>query len=183
MVCQVLIRMGKEAHPPLLQTLRNGGYPWYVKRNVLFILGSMGLPGGLPVLESALDDSDPRVQREAVTALIRVNGQHSSRRILAACKTYPAIATHASLELIQSGYDSLELRGFLWKGMEAAVDMHGVDGPTSEWVNLLSRLFDTHPPTSMDREERTKVLAALRARTQGSGSATGELASAMERLF
>jgi hypothetical protein len=52
--------------------------PWYVTRNLAIVLGQQGVPQGLPTLQSLSNHSHPKVVREALKALKRVQTSLSS---------------------------------------------------------------------------------------------------------
>ncbi len=58
------------ATPTFVSKSRAG--PWYVTRNIAIVLGQQGSPLGLPHLRSLLGHTHPKVKREALKALKRV---------------------------------------------------------------------------------------------------------------
>lgn len=62
---------------------------WYVVRNMVFVLGSLGNRESLPHLERALDHPDERVRREAVRAIGSSGGPRSAY-LLRSCLADPA---------------------------------------------------------------------------------------------
>ena len=53
--------------------------PWYVTRNLAIVLGQQGFPQGLPTLQALSNHQHPKVVREALRALKRVQTSLSSR--------------------------------------------------------------------------------------------------------
>jgi HEAT repeat protein len=54
---------------------------WYVQRNGARILGRIGSPQGVPLLQPLLRQTDPRVARQAVAALGAINDPTAARAI------------------------------------------------------------------------------------------------------
>jgi hypothetical protein len=74
-------QLGPAIAPMLIERLP--GAPWYVQRNLLALLGSLPeLPANFQVAEYATVE-DPRVRREAIKLLLRLEG-HRDQAILAA---------------------------------------------------------------------------------------------------
>ncbi len=48
---------------------------WYIIRNSIFVLGSLGDPAGIVPLRLRFDDSDVRVRREIISALEKIGGE------------------------------------------------------------------------------------------------------------
>ena len=69
---ELLSRQGAEAIPALTAYLKDER--WYVKRNVVFILGEIRHPAAIPALTPLLNYEDVRVGREAIRALARIGG-------------------------------------------------------------------------------------------------------------
>lgn len=62
---------------------------WYVVRNMVLLLGSLGSRDSLPHLERALDHHDERVRREAVRGIASLGGPRSAH-LLTSCLADPA---------------------------------------------------------------------------------------------
>ncbi|MBM2839373.1 MAG: HEAT-like repeat-containing protein, partial [Deltaproteobacteria bacterium] len=70
---RILVRMGKEIIPQLIERLRNE--KWYVVRNTVRNLGEIGESHGVEdALRSPLVHKDPRVRKETVRALSMIKG-------------------------------------------------------------------------------------------------------------
>ncbi|MDW7644305.1 MAG: HEAT repeat domain-containing protein [Desulfuromonadales bacterium] len=69
---ELLSRQGGEAIPILSSYLKDER--WYVKRNVVFILGEIRHPAAIPALTPLLNHEDVRVGREAIRSLSRIGG-------------------------------------------------------------------------------------------------------------
>jgi HEAT repeat protein len=68
---EILTRIGRPAVPVILENLNDS--QWFVVRNMLTILGSMGMPELAPQVAAALANPDVRVKREAIKALARLD--------------------------------------------------------------------------------------------------------------
>ena len=71
---RLLPELGNALRPAVLQHIESGG-PWYYLRNLAGLLGKIGAPEDLPVIESLLGHPDPRVQREAVGSLFAIEDE------------------------------------------------------------------------------------------------------------
>jgi hypothetical protein len=80
-VIQLVTRIGKPAVGAVLQRLSRKG-PWYYRRNLVLLLGRIGDEEHVETIERHLDDSDFRVQREAVLALQNLCGREAGKRFL-----------------------------------------------------------------------------------------------------
>ncbi len=70
-VVDIIIRIGRPAVPIILDSLNDNR--WYIVRNVITILGSLGMPDLAPHIAAALSHPDLRVKKEAIKALSRLN--------------------------------------------------------------------------------------------------------------
>jgi hypothetical protein len=57
------------------------GKPWYVLRNVLMVLGKIADPETAPAVGAALKHEEPRVRREAISALLAIKGEKAENFI------------------------------------------------------------------------------------------------------
>jgi len=65
-----LSRLGPVALPSLVAGLKDSR--WYVIRNLVLVLGTIGLPEAVPSLRPVLEHADPRVRKEVVKTLTRI---------------------------------------------------------------------------------------------------------------
>ncbi len=75
MVCEVLEEAGKD-HIAILGEGVNDS-PWYVVRNVAFVLGRIGKEKGVKFLKRIANHADLRVRREVIISLTRIQGKHA----------------------------------------------------------------------------------------------------------
>jgi HEAT repeat protein len=69
-IVDVIIRIGRPAVPAILDNLND--QRWYIVRNMITILGSLGLPDLAPHIGGILGHPDLRVKREAIKALAKL---------------------------------------------------------------------------------------------------------------
>jgi HEAT repeat protein len=67
---EIVVRIGRPAVPPILENL--GDSQWFVVRNMVTILGNLGLPDLAPYVATALAHPDLRVKKEAIKALSKL---------------------------------------------------------------------------------------------------------------
>ena len=72
----LLVAFGEMARPMVEARLREAE-EWYIKRQMISVLGALGNPRSLPVLKGSLDHDDIRVRREAVKALARIGTEEA----------------------------------------------------------------------------------------------------------
>lgn len=69
-IIDVVIRIGRPAAPAIVESLNDPR--WYIVRNMVTILGALGLPDLAPQVASVLAHPDLRVKKEAIKALARM---------------------------------------------------------------------------------------------------------------
>ncbi len=67
---EIVVRIGRPAVPAILENLADSH--WFVVRNMVTILGSLGLPDLAPHVATALSHPDLRVKKEAIKALSKL---------------------------------------------------------------------------------------------------------------
>lgn len=70
-IVDIVVRIGRPALPSLLDNLHDSR--WYVVRNMVTILGSLGIPDLAPHISSVLSNPDLRVKKEAIKALSKID--------------------------------------------------------------------------------------------------------------
>lgn len=70
-IVDIIVRIGRPALPSLLDNLHDSR--WYVVRNMVTILGSLGIPDLAPHIASTLSHPDLRVKKEAIKALSKID--------------------------------------------------------------------------------------------------------------
>ena len=73
-ILQVLTQIGNPAAAPIIERLKQAG-PWCYIRNLIMLLGRIGNESHVNVLDPLIKDEDPRVQREAVFAVLNIGGK------------------------------------------------------------------------------------------------------------
>jgi hypothetical protein len=75
-VCDALIAFGREGVDAMLSRLPDA--PWYVARNVMYVLGCVKDPRAQPGLEAVMAHPDARLRREALKALEAIGAERLS---------------------------------------------------------------------------------------------------------
>ena len=146
-VCNAMIRMGERAHMPLISSLNQAQSPWYVRRNVLYILGKLGIPGEAETYCNALLDEDARVQKEAATAFIKTEGRDSWSPIFQAARASLEFRFHGCQLLVLDGFEPWEdLKELIWAGLEESFTSSQLSSRTLHWLGLLVRIKEAHGP-------------------------------------
>ena len=69
-IVEIVTRIGRIAVPTILENLTD--YRWYMVRNMITILGTLGMPEFAPHVAATLSHPDLRVKKEAIKALSRI---------------------------------------------------------------------------------------------------------------
>ncbi|GAB4363408.1 MAG: HEAT repeat domain-containing protein [Deltaproteobacteria bacterium] len=69
-IVDIVVKIGRPALPSLIENLHDSR--WFVVRNMLTILGSLGIPDLAPHIASTLSHPDLRVKKEAIKALSKL---------------------------------------------------------------------------------------------------------------
>ena len=78
---------------------------WFVQRNGARLLGRTGSPEAVPLLQPLLRRSDPRVVREAVSALGSINDPAAARAIHTVLRSATGALRHAVIDVLVAGKD------------------------------------------------------------------------------
>ncbi len=70
-IVEIVTRIGRVAVPTILENLADSR--WYMVRNMITVLGSLGMPDLAPHVASTLSHHDLRVKKEAIKALSRIS--------------------------------------------------------------------------------------------------------------
>lgn len=70
-IVEIVARIGRPAVPVILENLNDS--QWFIVRNMVTILGSMGMPDLAPQVAGTLSHPDARVKKEAIKALSRLD--------------------------------------------------------------------------------------------------------------
>ncbi len=69
-IVEIVVRIGRPAVPAILENMNDSR--WFMVRNMVTILGSLGLPDLAPHVATALSHPDLRVKKEAIKALSKI---------------------------------------------------------------------------------------------------------------
>ncbi len=78
-VCDVLINLGKDDVETIVRRLPSA--PWYLARNLIYVLGGLGDLRALPALDAATRHPEVRIRKEALRALEVIGGTRVSEMI------------------------------------------------------------------------------------------------------
>ncbi|MFA6147394.1 MAG: HEAT repeat domain-containing protein [bacterium] len=70
-IVEIVTRIGRAAVPTILENLNDSR--WYMVRNMVTVLGSLGMPDLAPHVAATLSHPDLRVKKEAIKALSRIS--------------------------------------------------------------------------------------------------------------
>jgi HEAT repeat protein len=155
--CDILCRIGAPALPALAIQLERPDLPWYLLRNLLFIVGTIGQP--VPVdIRAFLRHADPRIREEAVQALGRIHGRDAEGAMVSALQdAHPRVRARAVMALASLGSVHARFRQFL--------------------------LDAVRPKRRTEPEEEEEVLLAVCAAFQRLGDSSAGAAQRMEALL
>lgn len=77
---EVLAQMPRTVLPKVVLSAKNA--PWYYIRNIAIAIGQMGDPRALPFLKSLLSHTNPKLRKEAIRSLSRINDPYSRKILL-----------------------------------------------------------------------------------------------------
>ena len=109
---------------------------WFVQRNAAEVLGRIGVPASVPLLQPLLRGVDPRVLREAVVALAAIDDPGAARAI------------------------HTVLRSSTGEGRQAVIDAL-IDASDARVVPLLARILDESQALGRDHTLSLETLDAL----------------------
>ena len=110
---------------PILRTCLEKKPPWFVVRNVIFILSELNDDSFYPIVEPYLSHKDIRVQQQALSCITKISGDNLQVRLLAALKSvHEELKIKLVMQLGQAGADRnligafVELLRLRWTFME-----------------------------------------------------------------
>ncbi len=93
---RIITEIGKPAIRKITKRLEMGGV-WYYLRNLVALLGKIGGPEEVDVLQPLLSHKDFRIQREALNSVYSIGGDHRGPALLAAL---PAVSDKEKVSMI-----------------------------------------------------------------------------------
>ncbi len=110
---------------PILRTCLEKKPPWFVVRNIIFILSELNDDSFYPIVEPYLSHSDIRVQQQALSCITKISGDNLQERLLAALKSvHEELKIKLVMQLGKAGDEQnlikafVELLGLRWTFME-----------------------------------------------------------------
>lgn len=165
LICNAIIRMGRAIHPLLISQFERKILPWYVRRNLLFILGKLGIPEGVEEIRQALMEGDPRVQKEAANTLIRIQGEAAWPPILDAMMSQSEFRLEGAQLLSQDGCNLESFRSLLLTSLEFSLQPGLPVSTAILWTGFLMSYREQHGALT-GANDRIK---ALQKRVKSSG--------------
>ena len=188
-IVDIVVRIGRPALPFLLDTLSDSR--WYVVRNIVTILGGLGIPDLAPHIASVLSHPDLRVKKEAIKALSRID--HPSAVLsLGELSFFPeetvaltataALSSKREPEAVLTLYRRVVERKLFFPhyrlaheaidsiriiGTEEAINaLEGVLGASAIWETENFRAMKTHALRSISRMEGNRAREIVRRAAQ-----------------
>ncbi|MCL1925529.1 MAG: HEAT repeat domain-containing protein [Syntrophorhabdaceae bacterium] len=171
-IVSIVVRIGRAAVPAVLANLNDSR--WYMIRNMVMILGSLGMPDLAPQIMSTLSNPDLRVKKEAIKALSRINLPSATATLCELC-FYPeesvaltattALASKKEFEAIETLFRRATSRKFLflnYRLAHEAIDSLRAIGTEEAAVALEQILaLNTFLNTKKFRAMKTHTLRSL----------------------
>jgi len=126
-ILDVLIRIGRPAVPAVVDNLSDSR--WFIVRNMITILGALGLPDLAPQVAAVLSHPDLRVKKEAIKALARMPHPASVQALGELCffpdegvalTATAALAAKKEPEAVMALYRRVVARRFLYPNYRLA---------------------------------------------------------------
>jgi HEAT repeat protein len=100
---EAILGFGKPAAARLASLVSDAR--WFVQRNGARLLGRIGSPDAVPLLQPLLRQSDPRVVREAVSALSAIDDPAAARAVHTVLRAATGALRRAVIEALVAGRD------------------------------------------------------------------------------
>ncbi|MGE5285386.1 MAG: HEAT repeat domain-containing protein [Actinomycetota bacterium] len=149
-IVEIVTRIGRVAVPAILENLTDSR--WYMVRNLITILGILGMPDLAPHVAATLSHPDPRVKKEAIKALSRIPHPSSVAALCELCffpeetvalTATAALASKKETEAVVALYRRAATKPFLYPNYRLAheaIDSLRAIG-TSEAVTALEEIL------------------------------------------
>lgn len=80
-ILNLLQQMGSAILDPVTAELRNSANPWYVIRNMVLLLSSVGSPSHIDLLQALLGHDEARVRKEALAAIAKLDPESARETV------------------------------------------------------------------------------------------------------
>ncbi|MBI5419572.1 MAG: HEAT repeat domain-containing protein [Deltaproteobacteria bacterium] len=183
-IVEIIVKIGRPAVPALLENLNDAR--WFMVRNMVTILGSLGLPDLAPQVATVLTHPDLRVKKEAIKALSKLPHPSAVTALGELCffpeETVALTATAAmsskkepeavltlyrrvvqkklffpSYRLAHEAIDSLRAIGT----DEAVTALEEILGTTAVWETQKFRAMKSHALRSISKIRRPRAMGVL----------------------
>ncbi len=167
------------------------GKPWYVMRNVLMILGKIADTETVQAVGAALKHEDPRVRREAISALSAIKGKKAEDFIAGSLgdedKSVRLLCARALAELSpEKAYERLMLlaegKKFNERESDEKKDIYEIIGRTGKEraFPFFARQFERKGLLGLQKFEKERALAAYGLAACGTEGAYNALQSGID---
>ncbi len=167
------------------------GKPWYVVRNILMILGKAADPDTVQAVGASLKHNDPRVRREAITALQSIKGKKAEDFIAGALadedKSVRVMSARVMAELSpEKAYERLmnmaSEKGFDGREFDEKKEIYEIIGRTGreKAFGFFARQFEKKGFLGLQKFEKERALAVYGLAACGTGEAYQTLQSEID---
>ena len=182
-IIEIVTRIGKTAVPAILENLTDAR--WYMVRNMITILGNLGMPELAPHVASTLSHPDPRVKKEAIKALSKIPHPTAVTALCGLCffpeetvalTATAALASKKETEAVVALYRRASAKILLYPNYRLAheaIDSLRAIG-TGEAVTALEEILALHVPWRTEKFRAMKF-HALRSISKIKGERSEEV--------
>jgi len=182
-IVEIVTRIGRVAVPTILENLTDSR--WYMVRNMITVLGSLGIPDLAPHVASTLSHHDLRVKKEAIKALSRIPHPSAVTALCELCffpeetvalTATAALASKKETEAVVSLYRRAAAKTFLYPNYRLAheaIDSLRAIG-TDEAVYALEEILALRAPWRTEKFRAMKF-HALRSISKIRGERSAEV--------
>ena len=182
-IVEIVTRIGRVAVPTILENLNDSR--WYMVRNMITVLGSLGIPDLAPHVAGALSHPDLRVKKEAIKALSRIPHPSAVTALCELCffpeetvalTATAALASKKETEAVVALYRRAATKHILYPNYRLAheaVDSLRAIG-TDEAVTALEEILALRAPWRTQKFRAMKF-HALRSISKIKGERSGEV--------
>jgi hypothetical protein len=167
-IVEIVTRIGRVAVPTILENLTD--FRWYMVRNMITVLGSLGMPDLAPHVASTLSHHDLRVKKEAIKALSRIPHPSAVTTLCELCffpeetvalAATAALASKKETEAVVALYRRAAAKLFLYPnyrlGHEAIDSLRAIG--TDEAVTALEEILALRAPWRTEKFRAMKFHA------------------------
>ncbi|HWS14902.1 MAG TPA: HEAT repeat domain-containing protein [Candidatus Methylomirabilis sp.] len=188
-IVEIVTRIGRVAVPTILENLNDSR--WYMVRNMIGVLGSLGIPDLAPHVVETLSHPDLRVKKEAIKALSRIPHPSAVAALCELCffpeetvalTATAALASKKELEAVVALFRRTAAKRFLYPNYRLAheaIDSLRTIG-TDEAVTALEEILDLRAAWRT-KKFRAMKFHALRSISKIKGEKTSDVLERVRR--